>query len=242
MDKIEHWRDIPNLEGQYSVSSFGRVKSLERISTNKIGVKYRTHERILLPHTDQDGYQIVQIPLNRNGEPIGRHYPWPVHRVVLLAFIGPRPLGGVTRHLDDNPKNNHLNNLCYGTPKQNCEDRVKHGRSNTAVGSRCGRSNILEKDALAIREKYATGKYSMQKLSDMYKVSAGDIIRGKTWRHVEGPTSHGNTRRKISLADRAKIYKMYVAGGITQRELASLYHITQSGISYVIRTEEKKQQ
>jgi hypothetical protein len=55
-----------------------------------------------------------------------------VHRAVLLAFEGPCPPGHVCRHLNDNPADNRwsddptLNNLKWGTKKQNAEDRVRN--------------------------------------------------------------------------------------------------------------------
>ena len=51
-----------------------------------------------------------------------------VHRLVLEAFVGPCPNGLEARHLDGNPANNNRNNLCWGTPAENTEDKRKHGR------------------------------------------------------------------------------------------------------------------
>jgi hypothetical protein len=49
-----------------------------------------------------------------------------VHRGVLLAFEGPCPPGYVCRHLDDNPANNDLSNLKWGTKKENADDRERN--------------------------------------------------------------------------------------------------------------------
>lgn len=51
-----------------------------------------------------------------------------VHRLVLEAFIGPCPHGHECRHLDGNPGNNRLDNLAWGTPTENGEDKFRHGR------------------------------------------------------------------------------------------------------------------
>jgi hypothetical protein len=50
-----------------------------------------------------------------------------VHRLVLEAFVGPCPEGMLTRHLDGDPANNHLDNLRWGTPAENFADSVRHG-------------------------------------------------------------------------------------------------------------------
>lgn len=63
---------------------------------------------------DQDGYLVR-----------GTHK---VHRLVLLAFVGPaRSKSHVCRHLDGNPANNTLSNLAWGTQQQNWDDRRRHG-------------------------------------------------------------------------------------------------------------------
>jgi len=49
-----------------------------------------------------------------------------VHRLVLEAFHRPPRPGEVGRHLDGDPANNDADNLAWGTPKQNAEDRALH--------------------------------------------------------------------------------------------------------------------
>lgn len=51
-----------------------------------------------------------------------------VHHAVLLAFGQPRPVGAVCRHLDDNPANNCVTNLCWGTYLENAADAAANGR------------------------------------------------------------------------------------------------------------------
>ncbi|WP_180768758.1 HNH endonuclease signature motif containing protein, partial [Vibrio parahaemolyticus] len=52
-----------------------------------------------------------------------------VHELVALTFIGERPKGQVTRHLDGDKLNNRPGNLMYGTEKENQSDRLMHGTS-----------------------------------------------------------------------------------------------------------------
>ncbi len=49
-----------------------------------------------------------------------------VHRMVLETYVGDCPAGMMCRHLDGNAHNNNINNLCWGTSKENHTDRVKH--------------------------------------------------------------------------------------------------------------------
>ena len=60
-----------------------------------------------------------------------------VHVLVMAAFVGPRPEGAVTRHLDGNPLNNHLTNLAYGSQSENLRDAVAHGTHAHAKKTHC---------------------------------------------------------------------------------------------------------
>lgn len=70
--------------------------------------------------------------------PSGRHY---VHRLVAQAFIGTPEPGVEVRHLNNNPTDNRLSNLAYGTRSQNVLDlrtertRCPRGHAYTAVNS-----------------------------------------------------------------------------------------------------------
>jgi hypothetical protein len=50
-----------------------------------------------------------------------------VHVLMAEAFIGPRPEGQIVRHLDDNPDNNHISNIVYGTYSDNLRDARSNG-------------------------------------------------------------------------------------------------------------------
>jgi hypothetical protein len=52
----------------------------------------------------------------------------PVHQLVLKAFVGNKPFeNAVTRHLNGDALDNRVNNLCWGTQKENAQDEMKHG-------------------------------------------------------------------------------------------------------------------
>ena len=92
-----------------------------------------------------------------------------VHRLVLDAFVGPRPEGMECRHLNGNPKDNSLGNLKWGTPKENSEDAIAHGT--WAHGERSGSAKLTEAKVMSARALYATGLYSMRKLARMFGIS-----------------------------------------------------------------------
>ncbi len=47
--------------------------------------------------------------------------------IMLITFVGPAKIGQVARHLDDNPGNNRLENLTWGTQSENMADKVANG-------------------------------------------------------------------------------------------------------------------
>lgn len=96
-------------------------KSALGILVSKCGrvVKARGKER---KFTERGGYLIVYISKNGKRSTIG------VHQLVALAWIGPQPPGQQVCHIDGNKKNNHVNNLRYGSPFDNAMDAIRHGR------------------------------------------------------------------------------------------------------------------
>lgn len=79
---IEVWRDIEGYEGLYQVSSFGRVKSLDRVVADKNRKRTRTFkERILKNVCEQTGYHFVS--LHKNSSRAERRS---VHRIVAKTF------------------------------------------------------------------------------------------------------------------------------------------------------------
>ena len=102
------WRVIEEAPA-YSVSDSGEVKS------------NRT-DRVLKPfYAIRGDYPAHRLWVN------GKHITRTVHKLVMEAFVGPRPAGYQVRHLDGNPRNSSLTNLTYGTVSENREDSVRHG-------------------------------------------------------------------------------------------------------------------
>jgi hypothetical protein len=117
---MEIWKEIEGYEGLYEVSNYGRVKSLERIA--KWGVANKViKDTILEPKANP----YCRVGLRKDNTQKAKS----VHRLVATAFI-PNPNNyPLVMHIDDNPQNNHVSNLQWGTKAMNSFDMAIKGRA-----------------------------------------------------------------------------------------------------------------
>lgn len=128
---IETWRPVLGFEGTYEVSDLGCVRSLDR--TTKGG---RHIPGVLLRQASgPTGYRHVTLQLD------GRRETRSVHRIVLEAFKGRRPVGMEACHGAGGPADNRLSNLRWGTHSENNLDRVAAGTHNHARKIACKRGH-----------------------------------------------------------------------------------------------------
>jgi hypothetical protein len=118
----ERWLPVVGWEGDYSVSDHGRVRSEPVVVIRTNGRPYTRTGRILQPTAHKSGH--LRVTLKR----VGQMEIIEVHRLVLAAFVGPKPDGMESLHWDDVPSNNRLSNLRYGTRSENKLDLVRNGR------------------------------------------------------------------------------------------------------------------
>lgn len=107
----EKWKDIKLYEGLYQISSFGRVKSLNRITSNVDGISREIKEKILKQSISNEYYSIT---LNN-----GTKKRFSVHRLVALAFIPNPENKEQVNHKDGNKLNNMKSNLEWNTKSEN---------------------------------------------------------------------------------------------------------------------------
>lgn len=167
-------KEIPNYTGYYATTD-GKIYSK------------RSGELIQLHGRMRKGYLRVNLI---SSSPKGKLVTEPIHKLVLETYIGKRPDGYVCRHLNGNSTDNRLENLCWGTQKENIQDSIRHG---TAACLRCGENAIAaklkEKDVIKIRELYKEG-YLQRDIASIFFISrryVSEIVTGKRWSHVKTP-------------------------------------------------------
>lgn len=118
---MEEWR-ATKYPG-YEVSSYGRVRSIDRIDS---AGRFR-RGRILKPAGSGSSgkYQMIVVSIN------GKTTDVKIHQLVLETFVEPRPEDRpFACHYDDDQSNNFLENLYWGTWEDCLEDKKRNGKAN----------------------------------------------------------------------------------------------------------------
>lgn len=175
----EIWKAVPGYP-TYEVSNLGRIRSYRLAGRRKELQEIRKQENptILHPILTPYGYQVITL----RGK-VDRRYM--VHRLVLLAFVGPPPKGQpATRHLNSIRNDNRLANLCWGSMKENMQDCKDIGHYR--IGSERYGSKLNDEKVTEIRRKHQTGA-SYRSLGRKYGIcdtTVKSICAGKTWKHL----------------------------------------------------------
>ncbi len=173
-DSTVAYQEIPGFPN-YRVGNDGSVWS-----------KFAAHHqptfpwRKLKPGLHREGYLLIVLI-----DPSGRHRSFRVHRLVLLAFVGPCPDGMEGCHNDGNRVNNKLGNLRWDTRAGNNNDKYAHGtdrRGEKTPGAK------LTSDAIREIRRRRTNGESLKSLANEFGVGKPcicAIVKRRAWSHVE---------------------------------------------------------
>lgn len=159
----EEWLPVAGYEGLYEVSSLGGVRSLDRTVQLYNGGSYTRRGAAMHPTKDTFGH--LQVSLTRNGKSAVKQ----VHILVATAFLGTRPHGYHTRHLNGDPTDNRVANLAYGTASENQIDRWRYAKNQVF-------RKLSVQDVLDIRALAKAG-VSHRKIAKSYPVCPQQIDR-----------------------------------------------------------------
>lgn len=169
----EVWKDIKGFEGRYQISSFGRVRSVDRIIKNSLGYSSSVKGQPIKLLITGQGYLYVRLPTKD-----GKRSKF-IHRLVAETFIVNHKDYPVVNHINGVKTDNRLPNLEWVTHSQNAQHALKNNLTTTV--------KLSQQDVLDIRKLYASGEYTQKQLADKFGVvrsSIGQIVRRDTWKFI----------------------------------------------------------
>lgn len=182
-NEAERWLPVPGYEGHYEVSDRGRVRTLARVISRRMGdgsVQDQLRPEKILAQVTYGGrwYPRVTLTVNHKKKTVS------VHTLILTAFVGPAPVGMQCRHLDGDLTNTRLSNLTWGTPKENTADKFRHGT--VLRGEKVRQASLTADEVRIIRRRHAAGElqYRMAREYGVSKATVCRVIKGKCWGHV----------------------------------------------------------
>ena len=188
----EEWRAVEGFEDAYEVSSFGRVRSLDRTRV----VRHRNGKmmsrfspgRILCPVEVICRGRLNHLRVTLSNGAFQK--PFHVHVLVLRTFVGPPPPGQEGCHWDGDPSHNRLSNLRWDTRKGNVQDTVRHGTfagRHHALGEACGKNKVTAEAVRVIRAEpeYRGATKMLARAFGFSETNVADIRKGRIWKHVE---------------------------------------------------------
>lgn len=178
-EEQEIWKPVGGYEGLYEVSSFGRVRSLDRMGNHWCKGQRLFVGRLLNPDCQENHYE--RVSLHRSGK-LDRQC---VHRLVARAFLGGLPKQQVN-HIDGNKRNNRVDNLEWCTHRENIQHAWRTGLK-TAIRGEDHWSSILKNRDIVVIQTAAARGVQQREIARVFNVSEGiisAIVRGKNWTHI----------------------------------------------------------
>ena len=164
MEEFRHIGDI----GDYSISNMGRLRNDE---TNKI----------LKPFVNKGGYfayNFLEKPLKERGD---FAFVLPIHRIVATAFLPNPDKKPIVDHIDNNRKNNSINNLRWVTSQENCMNRCSNYNSKTGVNGITynPKKNTWMASITKNKIKYNLGKFGSKEEAIQARVNKSKELFGE---------------------------------------------------------------
>jgi NUMOD4 motif/HNH endonuclease len=182
---METWRAVVGFEGFYEVSDHGRVRSLPRNGTRRLGT-------LLTPFLSGRPRAYFSVLLAVYGTNRVKR----ISRLVAEAFIPNPENRPEVNHKDAVKTNNHVSNLEWATKSEN----IQHAYDNGLMGDHIGAqgedhhmAKLTEAQVHKIRMLYkGRGKGpSQQTIANRFGVSqtlVGFIVRNENWTHLRKPS------------------------------------------------------
>lgn len=124
---MEKWKLIKELDNNYEVSNFGRIRSVFKVIQKNDNTVYTRQSKIIKPQL-REGYERVRLSIMK------RKITKSVHRLVAKYFIdNPNNLPQVN-HINCIKSDNRVENLEWCSQSENMKHAIKNNLRNHAIG------------------------------------------------------------------------------------------------------------
>lgn len=134
--KEEIWKPVRGYENLYEVSSFGKIRSVDKVvyTNNRFNkMQKKIKGKILSPFLNKKtGYMQVALSKNKKTK------LYLVHRLVALTFFPIDNISLQVNHIDGNKQNNNVENLEWCTRSENIVHAYKIGLAHSNFKTQSG--------------------------------------------------------------------------------------------------------
>jgi predicted transcriptional regulator len=186
LKSMEIWKPVIGIndgfyDGYYEISNLGRFKMLPRLLNCTKGM--RVSKEKIVTGSSRHGYKTVSLKKDRIKKVID------VHILVARAFItnaNPEKFK-IVNHLNSDRADNRAENLEWCDHSRNAKHAYEAGKLKITRGSQRSTAILNEDKVMAIKLLYKTGRFSYDKLANLFEVGSTtiqNIINGTKWTHV----------------------------------------------------------
>lgn len=166
----EIWKDVPNYEGFYKASNYGRIISLGRVIKYSTGKSIPIKEKMLsFKSKSSIYYSLVFTKSNQKKQ-------YKLHQVIAMTFLGHKPnkFGVTVNHINGNKKDNRLCNLELLSNRENTADGFSRlPKSSKYAGVYWNNRDLIFKTNLTINNRTVyLGSYKNEDLAGLVYVNA----------------------------------------------------------------------